>query len=291
MRALLAVVLAAVLSAPTAAADYRIPSGTGQFDFAFFAEGRSRNIVVWYHRPVQAGPDAPIVFVMHGRGRDGATYRKYWMPLADAGGFILLVPEFTQADFGEAYQYQFGYVLTKDGAPAPEREWSFTAVEDLFDAVRQANGLTAKRYDIYGHSAGGQFVHRMLFLKPSARIRTAVSANAGSYTMPESTIAYPYGLAAPAPPGPLAAAFSKRLVVLLGADDTDPRHPSLPRTSGAMQQGPHRYARGQAFFARAREAAARLDLPLDWTLASVPGVGHSNARMAPHAAAFVGRPD
>jgi hypothetical protein len=292
VRTLLTLLFACMLSAPAIGADYRIPPGTGRFDFPFFAEGRTKTIVVWYHRAAAAGPDAPVLFVMHGRGRNGATYRKYWIPHADAANLILLVPEFTQADFGETYQYQFGYVATTDAAPVPEKEWSFTAVEDLFEAVRRANGLTARQYDIYGHSAGAQFVHRMLFLKPSARIRTAVSANAGSYTMPDTAAAYPYGLSgAPVATGGLAAALGKRLVVLLGADDTDPHHRSLPRAPEAMQQGPHRYARGQAFFARARESAARLEAPLNWTLATVPGVGHSNALMASHAAAFVGGAD
>ena len=51
----------------------------------------------------------------------------------------------------------------------------------------------------------------------------------------------------------------------------------------AMLQGPHRFGRGQAFFAAAREAAARLAVPFGWRMAFVPGVGHSNGGMAPRA--------
>jgi pimeloyl-ACP methyl ester carboxylesterase len=47
--------------------------------------------------------------------------------------------------------------------------WALSAIEHLFDAVRQAAGLTTLTYDIIGHSAGGQFVQRLVLFVPGAR--------------------------------------------------------------------------------------------------------------------------
>jgi hypothetical protein len=232
--------------------------------------------------------DAPVVFVMHGRVRNGQTYRRVWIPHAEAGRYILLVPEFSRAQFGSTRHYSFGNVTAADGSLRPQAEWSFAAVEEIFDAVKRANALAATRYDIYGHSGGAQFVHRMVFAMPGARFRVAVAANAGSYAMPDPATAYPYGLGGLDPEG-WRAAFGRRLIVLLGDRDTDPDDPTLPRASQAMAQGAHRFARGERFFSEARSAAARLGVPFNWSLEIARG-GHSNAQMAPAAARFVGHP-
>jgi hypothetical protein len=269
-----------------------LSAGSVSFDFPFMSGGASRRITVWYHRPAEAGADAPVVFVMHGQARNGATYRKYWIPFAEERRFVLLVPEFSREEFPGDANYNLGTMTAADGTRNPEAQWGYTAIENIFDAVRKANGLSRPRYDIYGHSAGAQFVHRMVLFKPDARYRVAVAANAGWYTMPDSGVAYPYGLGGSgmAPAG-LAPAFGRRLVVLLGDQDIDPAHRSLRRTPEALAQGEHRHARGHTFFERARHVAEKMKVPFAWTLHVVPGVVHSNARMAPRAAQFVGGND
>jgi hypothetical protein len=49
-------------------------------------------------------------------------------------------------------------------------------------------------YDMYGHSAGAQFVHRYLQFYDSPKVKKAVAANAGWYTFPNEAINYPYGI-------------------------------------------------------------------------------------------------
>ena len=46
-----------------------------------------------------------------------------------------------------------------------------------------------------------------------------------------------------------------------------------------MAQGPHRLARGHAFLAEGRRAAARLGVECAWDLKVVPGVGHDGGAM------------
>jgi len=74
------------------------------------------------------------------------------------------------------------------------------------------------------------------------------------------------------------------VVVLLGDADTDPHHAALRHTPEADAQGLHRFARGRFFFARVQAAAAALAAPCNWTLATAPGIAHSNKGMAPFAA-------
>jgi peptide/nickel transport system substrate-binding protein len=51
---------------------------------------------------------------------------------------------------------------------------------DVF-ALMRAQGLTRRTtYGVFGHSAGGQFVHRMISLGLRSRVAAAVTANAGT---------------------------------------------------------------------------------------------------------------
>jgi poly(3-hydroxybutyrate) depolymerase len=293
-RALLAGLAATLLvpALPGVAAepgsDARLDTGSGSFQFAFVAGGAPRSITVWYYQPAEAKADTPIVFVLHGQARNASTYRKYWIPFAEKQRFVLLVPEFSESEFPGNRGYNFGYMRAEDGARYPDSQWSYTAIEALFDRVREANGFTQPAYDIYGHSAGGQFLHRMLMLKPEARFRVAIAANAGWYMMPDDSIAYPHGLRdSGVNAAQLARALSRRLIVLLGDADVDTEHRQLNRSAGASAQGTNRLERGQAFIERAKRAATTLGVPLAWRLELAPGVAHSNARMAPHAARFV----
>jgi poly(3-hydroxybutyrate) depolymerase len=281
--------VASTAVAAEAAADARLATGSGVFDYTFVSAQTPRKVTVWYHRPAEAGADAAIVFVLHGQNRTASNYRKYWIPFAERQRFVLLVPEFSRSQFPGNRGYNFGNMVGPDGKQHPERQWTYSAIEALFDDVRAANGFVRKTYDIYGHSAGGQFVHRLVLFKPHARFRVAVAANSGWYTMPDRSVRFPYGLGGSSVgPEQIARALSRRLVVLLGDADNDPGHPDLNRTLGALEQGPHRLARGQAFFDSAQRAAAQLQVPLAWTLETAPGAAHSNAAMAPFAARWVG---
>ncbi len=243
------------------------------------------DLPVYYQLPDRVEPDTPVVFVMHGVNRDADRYRDEWAGLALRHGFIAVVPQFGQADFPGSRGYNTGFFSEEDGTPRPRSLWSFAAIEPLFDDVRQRFGTRVARYSIYGHSAGAQFVHRFVLFMPEARIDQAVSANAGWYTMPDMQTGFPYGLGdAPVDQGTLSAALGKQVTVLLGTADTDRSDPDLRKTPEADAQGPHRFARGQQFFANAKQTAATLQTPFGWRVQTVPGVGHSNGEMAKAAA-------
>jgi hypothetical protein len=256
-------------------------AGSGAFLFAGSDGARDRPVAVLYYRPLGWRPGDPVVFVMHGSSRNGRGYRAAWIPQAERYRFLLVVPEFSATHY-RGGQYSQGNVLSRDGTLNDNRQWSFTTVEKIFDEVKARAGATRDSYRIYGHSGGGQFVHRMVLLLPKARIERAVAANAGVYTMPTTELAYPYGLGRVVDRAEarvrLEAAFGRELTVLLGAEDTVIANPAL-KVPEAIAQGEHRVERGDAFFESARREAAKLGVRFLWRLRTVPGAGHRERDM------------
>ena len=263
-----------------------IGTGAGSFRFADDRDNAGGPLTVWYHRPPGLSDTAPIVFVMHGVKRDAANYRDNWTVAAERFGFLLLCPEFTKSDYPRRRAYQLGNLVDRAGEPLPKEAWTFGMIERLFDSVKETTGNASERYHIYGHSAGGQFVHRLALFLPEARYATAVAANTGWYTMPKlDGRKFPYGLKdSPSTPETLEKAFGNRLVLLLGEQDTDADDLFLRQSKGARRQGKNRFERGQAFYAAARDEAARMGVTLNWTLQTVPGVAHFDELMMPAAA-------
>ena len=246
------------------------------------------NVAVRTHiwRPVAWRPTDPVLIVLHGYRRNAADYRDVWAEHAERYGFLVAAPEFDREQFPGPREYEVCNMRTPDRrAFLPQADWSFAVVESVFDAARAWSGAEAERYFLYGHSAGGQFVHRMALFQPEARIEAAVAANAGAYTVPREEERYPYGLTGfRMGDDALAAAFSVRLTVLLGENDTVTDAPMLLKSPEAMAQGPHRFARGRYFYAAGQDMARLLPAPFAWELRTAPGVGHDNAGMARRAA-------
>ncbi len=258
--------------------------GAGKFDFAH----AGKTVPVWYYLPQDAKPDTPVLFVMHGVKRDGDRYRDEWQPYAQEHGFIVVAPQFSQELFPGSDGYNYGGTRSAEGQPLPREQWTFGFLEPIFDAVKAATGNRSEGYRIYGHSAGAQFVHRYLYFVPEARIVKAVAANAGWWTLPDLAVDFPYGLkGSVVDEAGLKEMLKRPLVVLLGTADTDPNHPELRRTPEAMAQGPHRFARGQNFFAAGKRQAAAPNAEFGWTVETAPGIGHRDEGMAPFAVALL----
>lgn len=268
------------------------PFAAGDISRFMFDDWTGPAIPVWTYVP--SGVDAktaPITFMMHGAKRNPARYLLEWVPHAQDHGFVVVAPEFSRRDFRGSRRYNRGNVSYREGGryiDVVESQWSFSAIEPLFDHALEALASEQTGYTLYGHSAGSQFAHRFLFHKPDARVKLVLAANAGWYTMPDPEIAYPYGLLdSGVSPQALEHAFRTPVVILLGDQDIDVNSSSLNRTDGAMRQGTHRYSRGLRFLATASEQAARLGVPLGWQIERVQGVGHSNSGMAKAAAPYV----
>lgn len=280
----LAVVTLFLMQFAPVPASAQLASGPGSFVFRDLTGNPDKPLTVWYYRPRQASSRSPILFVMHGLKRDGEVYRDAWIKYAEKYQTLLLVPEFSDEHYPGSEMYNLGNMWQTAGRPAPRSRWTFAVIEHLFDHVKALTGNTSSEYVIYGHSAGGQFVHRLVLFMPEARFRVAVAANAGYYTMPTFDVTFPHGLqrAAITAEG-LKQSFARKLVILLGEEDVNHVDKNFPKDREAMAQGRTRLERGQAFFRAAQMEAGRMGLPLNWELQTVPGVAHSNHGMAKEA--------
>ncbi|WP_164116695.1 hypothetical protein [Sphingorhabdus sp. Alg239-R122] len=262
----------------------------GSINRFMFTKWAGPDLPVWIYAPDNIDVHkAPILFVMHGTKRDPHRYIREWVEPARANGLIIIAPEFSKTDFPKSAGYNLGNVFRKEGKGLQDEAiWSFSAIEPIFDVVRRAVDSRQEKYSIYGHSAGSQFVHRFLYYKPNARAHQYLSANAGWYTVPDMTKSYPYGLkGAGVSEEMLKKALSKNVLILLGDKDNDPNHKSLRRTDEAMQQGPHRYARGLSYHMAGQKQADKYGVNYHWTIQIVPGVAHKNGQMAVAAASSV----
>lgn len=253
--------------------------------FTFFGWSGPK-LPVFVHKPHIVGANSRIVFVMHGVQRDGDRYRDEWRDLADKHDLIIVVPTFGRKDFPTTGAYNLGNIIDEKGRKNPKAKWSFSAIEPLFDDILCRVAGKQKGYALYGHSAGGQFVHRYVAFADAPRMETAVAANSGWYTMPNDA-AFPYGWGGDAA-GLVSAqkAFLRLLTILLGTDDTDRDDPNLRKNQQADLQGLTRFARGHSFVAAASGRAGST-FPLGWRIAFATGVGHDNGRMAPFAIPYL----
>ena len=285
-----AVLLMLAGCAPGPAIAGTAPHGETALQKQLFADGVKRftfdgwagpAFPVWTYRAADTPADAPILFVFHGAQRDADKYIGEWIDLARRHRIVLIVPEYSHAAFPGVVAYSHGWFTEKDGSPRSADHWSFATIEPIFAAVREREKLIADTYSLYGHSGGAQFVHRYLLAGGGPHLARAVSANAGSYAMTDPAVRWPFGVAGlPAGLWNPAKTFAMPMTVLLGTDDNDPNHSSLPRQPEAMAQGPNRLVRGETFYAAARTRAALDKVPFDWSCGLVPGVGHDNKGMA-----------
>lgn len=281
VMALAAVAMAATLGH----AATPIPPGKWSFVFKDAKGHPDRPIRVYTFRPRTCDTKCPILFVMHGVKRNASDYRDIWVDLAERHNLLIVAPEFSQKDWPRAAKYNLGDVADN----ANPEKWAYSAIEHLFDEMRDGQA----DYAIFGHSAGGQFVHRMLLLRPDSRASVYIAGNPGWYAVPEwrkekAVAAYPYSLVgSKSGEAQVRQALAKRLVLLLGANDTDPDDENLNKADGAMKQGANRVERGENFFKAGARVAGELGVKLGWELVEVPDTAHDGAAMSKAAAQAV----
>jgi hypothetical protein len=145
-----------------------------------------------------------------------------------------------------------------------------------------------ERYGVFGHSAGGQFVHRMLSFGFRDRVAVAVSANAGTYAMPDLEIPWPFGLGqTEVTTETLAPLLNFPLTVMAGANDTKTTGRYFPKGPRSMRQGETRYHRAHNYVRLGHAAAQSLGTECTWSVIDVPDVGHDGHGMSIAAAPVI----
>jgi D-alanine-D-alanine ligase-like ATP-grasp enzyme/pimeloyl-ACP methyl ester carboxylesterase len=253
-----------------------------------------------------------IWFVMHGVNRNADDYVKAAAPVAERVNGLLVVVEFSRSVYPNGEDYTLG--VTTHGSPdsraLKEGRWRnpemyvYSEVERLFGLIRSALGGNQPGYYLFGHSAGAQFVHRMLTFLPNARVIGAVAANAGWYTLPvrggpdaggrhandSPEFTMPYGLqGTPVEEAAVKTLLGRNLTILLGELDTASadEDSNVRDTSETRFQGKNRVERGKYYFQLAEREAKRLGTAFNWRLAMVHKANHRAGDILPSAVPFL----
>ncbi|EAZ79668.1 hypothetical protein [Algoriphagus machipongonensis] len=286
-----------------------IQEGSG----AFLIEGgkgkESKSIKVFYHKPINFSEDSKILLVIPGAGRNGDSYRDAWIPESEKFNVLILSPMYAEDEY-LFEDYHLGGIMTglnlEEAAEAvpntnqvklneeifnftinPDREtWLFEDFDRIFELAKEATGSAQSTYDIFGHSAGGQILHRYTILKPYSKADQIIAGNSGFFTMPDTTLNLPFGIKGlEVSKEDLKASFQQNLVLLLGENDNETETGgTMLKSPTADLQGNGRLAKGQYFYEKSKKLAEQLGYEFNWKLVTVPNVGHDQELMGDAAA-------
>lgn len=254
-----------------------IPAGEGKM----VLDLGSRQMQVYTYRAKDyAAKQGPLILAFHGSARNARDYRHSTAPLANECGGLVVAPLFEARQFSDV-DYAHGHVMAA-GRLLPREQWTFSLVPKLIETVRKLERRGDMPYYLIGHSAGGQFVERMLVFADLKPIR-AVAANPGSHLFPTRDLPFPYGFGGL--PKDLAgdeamkAYLAMSLTIYLGRDDNNPKAMSFDTSRWAEREGPTRLTRGRRCFEMGQKLARDKGWPFHWRLVEAPGVGHSESAM------------
>ena len=259
--------------------------GSNQFVYTYSGLPQ-KPINVFYNIPNGNRTNMPIVLLFHGEERNAQDYRDLWVNASNQYGFMVFAPEFSVADFPGGSSYIIGNVYQDGNYPTAvtlnnESVWTFSIVEPLFDYLKINSGSAALSYDMFGHSGGGQFVHRFVMLKPNARYNRAVAANSGWYTVPDGVASFPYGIMnCPITSISPNNYFSRKLYVTVGALDNNGSDASLRHNTASDLQGLNRLDRANYFFSKSQTYANSVSATFNWQFHTVANSGHDATLMS-----------
>lgn len=234
---------------------------------------------IFYHLPEAVDENTKILFIIHGNSRNADDYLKVWRKLTEGENVALFAPHFKRNSFISFNTLQMS---TSNGVIRSDKNlYLNNSIDTLFEFIKSKFNLKANSYDIYGHSAGAQFVHRYLLMSEDPKVNIAVAANAGWYTFLNGAN-FPYGVKNP----PIILSDSNvkvflgtNLHILIGSNDIDVDS-SINKSDGAQKQGLNRLQRAKNFFDYTNLIVEQNDLTFNWKYQLVPGAPHSNKVMS-----------
>lgn len=305
-------VVALAIFCTSITAQTNLKKGSGSFAFSGGIGHENDTIKVFYHMPKNFNNKSKILLVIPGAGRNADDYRDSWITTSEKHDVLIISPSYAEKkyDFGA---YHLGGIVknldlrtgisfekgtnrvyieeTVDRFHINENseEWLFHDFDRLFTTVVKAVGSHQKTYDVFGHSAGGQILHRFALFAPNSKADRILASNAGSYTIPDHNTSFPFGVKdVEIKNSELKKSFKKNLVLFLGQQDNEKEMRGLILRSPTVdKQGTHRFARGNYFYTKSKKVANSLNTKFNWKLHVVSGVGHNQRKMAEAAAKYL----
>ena len=260
--------------------------GIGSFTFNSYANFQDKPVDCYYFIPESATDQTPVLFLIHGNSRNAESLILSLRDEASASNVILLAAEFSTQHYNVNSFHLCNIFLDGENALGQNQynDWSFNLLDPIFYNFCSLIETNESEYDIFGFSAGAQFVHRMTLFDSTSHARNFISASAGWYTMPDATINFPYGIknihgSQTQRQEQLFRSFSKKHYILVGSEDNNPNSSGLRHTVEADVQGLNRFDRAHYFLGQGISISDQSQIPFSWSLEVVPQVGHSDQEM------------
>lgn len=278
-----------------------LKTGSGNFIVDGGRVHHDKVITVFYHKPRNFSRQSPVMVVIPGSGRNGHDYRDAWVDASEKYGVLILSPHYPETYYPDFWSYNLGgmisdviineertAILSYEINENPE-EWIWNDFDRIFSGVKNELRLETETYDMFGHSAGGQILHRLTLFKPYNNANKILASNSGWYTIPSAGDKFPYGFKEiTVTDKQTEKAFKANLVVFLGEDDDENEtRGHLVRSPETDKQGTHRLARGEYFFKQSKIYAESQGAEFNWELNIIPGVGHDFKGMSEAAANYL----
>jgi len=282
-----------------------IKNGSGLFLIPG-GKGKEGSVIkVYYHQPANFHSESRVLIVLPGAGRNGDDYRDAWVEASEKYGMLILSPGYPDSSYAFTDYHMCGlitdsnfrnsieYVENTNMVRLDESKlnfkvitdpdlWIFSDFDRIFDLAVDELGSAQTNYDIFGHSAGGQILHRFAIFYPNSKADKILSSNSGFYTLPNIETRLPFGLKKTGvTDNDLKFSFEKKLVLFIGEKDNENEiGGTLLRSESADSQGLHRLERSRYFYEKSMVKARELGVAINWELEVVSGVGHDFKRMS-----------
>lgn len=143
--------------------------GDGIVTYSGYAPLADRPVRIHFHIPANGDmKKMPMLFVFPGLERNAADYLNAWRTEASNRNVMVFVFEFPTETYSTAQYIEGG--MFQGNTLLDRSEWTFSLIESVFDTVRKDTGSSRTKYDMWGHSAGAQFVHRYVTFMPDTRV-------------------------------------------------------------------------------------------------------------------------
>jgi predicted esterase len=128
----------------------------------------------------------PLLLALHGVGSNGPRIAERLAQCAEQNGWVLIAPTLSYRDYMDPEQ-----VSMDDKQDLPK----LLQMLDEVQARLTDEGLRLEDDPfVYGFSRGGQLAHRFALFYPD-RVAGVASLAAGTYTLPRTELAFPFGVA------------------------------------------------------------------------------------------------
>lgn len=137
---------------------------------------KENDLFIYVPASINRSQPAQVLVTMHGMGGDGQSFCQGLLSVAERNSWIVLAPTFRYQDYRNP-----DLVLQDDVAFLPR-------LLAMIDSIPGRTGIaTRQKVLLYGHSRGGQAVHRFATYYPERTLGVA-ALSAGSYTLPLQTM-------------------------------------------------------------------------------------------------------